>query len=787
MSGPVIAPAPRLHVARVALVAAWLLVVPAASSAKSGAPASGARVTAASAVDQKLDAPLRLAIERHEALAAAARSGHSATRPVERLFHPAIPFGRLHAGHGFEPEMDVFLEWEGGRAAGALAASGGRILLEEGHLVLARLPVSRIADLAASPGVRAMSASRRWSTALDSSRARTRTRDVHQGGGALPQPYTGSGVYVGVLDSGLDYTHPDFRLSPSDSRVHALFDYSQGTSGAECRPGQLDSLTCPQIDGTGGHGHGTHVMGIAAGNGALSSDYVGMAPQADLLFVKGMRDAQGGGGFEDADIVQGVAWMLNRALSAGKPIAVNLSLGSQLGAHDGTSLQEQFLSAFAGPGRIIVAAAGNSGGDPIHVSYAVTGTEYLNGYETGILMTSEAAIMDLWAPASSNIHVGVAAYLPDNLNNAIYVTTAAAPGQLVEQTATAGGQILGDVTIDARTLADPNNGARNVLIQIAKNPGGIEPGVLVWSVYTFGSGTFDMWMVTPSLFFPPGFPAGVPGWFRGADDSKTIGIPATARRLLCVGSHVSKTQWTDIDDTVRVQPNATLDVISGFSSRGPSRDGRTLPDFTAPGEAIISALSKDYPAARRFIAQNGGYQEQHGTSQAAPHITGIAALMLQRDPALTPENVRSILQQTATTAGVGNPNNTYGRGRVNAYAAVLATPDPLGCVLPLPNGEWIPCDQVANLPFALMAYPNPAPGQLRFGFTAPARADVDLAVYDVMGRRTRTLLRGTVDPGVQYVPWDGRDDRGRDAPGGVYFARLLSPTGNRTIRLVLRR
>jgi len=692
--------------------------------------------------------------------------------------------GQLRPGPGGEPQLDVFMKLSPGGSAAGLTAKGGRVLLNQGDLVLARLPISSIASLAASEQVRSMSISREWAATLDSSRIRTHVRDVHLGGGTLSQPYTGSGVFVGVLDSGIDYTHPDFRNSAGGSRLSALFDFSQGTDGEECRPGQLDSLTCPEIDGTGGHGHGTHVTGIAAGNGRRNPSYVGMAPDADLLFVKGLRDPQSNGGFQDADIVQGVAWMLERAVAAGRPIAVNLSLGGQHGAHDGTSLQEQFLDSFSGPGRVIVAAGGNSGGEPIHASYTVEGSSYDNALETGIIMGSTAAAVDMWAPASSNFSVGVAGYGPADLTQPGYISTAAAPGQLVQQTVSAGSTLLATITIDARTTADPNNGARNILVIIELGPG-VLPNQFAWSIYTFGSGTFDMWQVTGSFFFPPNFP-GVPSWFRPGDDNKTIGIPATARRLLCVGSHVSKTQWTDVNDTIRVEPNAALDQISDFSSHGPSRDGRVLPNLTAPGEVIVSALSSGYPADSMNIVVGGGYQKQQGTSQASPHITGITALMLQRDPALTPENVRSILQSTATPAGAGNPNNVYGRGRVNALAALQATPDPLGCTIQLPNGDVVACDQAASLPYALMAYPNPAPATVRFSLTTPTRAAMDLAIYDIQGRRVKTLLRGPVGPGVQVANWSGDDEHGRRMPGGVYFARLLAPDANRTLRLILR-
>ena len=348
------------------------------------------------------------------------------------------------------------------------------------------------------------------------------------------------------------------------------------------------------------------------------------------------------------------------------------------------------------------------------------------------------------------------------------------------------GTPVADITIDARTTADPNNGARNVVVQIAPPAagGGGHPGQVFWSIYTFGSGTFDMWAIGGE-FAPATLPQ--PTWFRSGDDLKTIGMPATARRILCVGSHVSRNSWVDIDGVTQTDPNGPLDALSLFSSRGPSRDGRTLPNFTAAGDRILSALSKDYPAARANIAQGGFYQKQQGTSQASPHVTGIVALMLQRDPALTPENARAILQQTADPAGGAVPNNDFGAGRVRALQALQSTPDPLDCVTTLPNGLKVRCDLVAEQPFALMAYPTPAAGSLRLRFVAPTRGRVHLALYDLLGRRVRTLIDGVVEAGDLTRVWDGVDEGGRTMPSGVYFAKLVTPGATRSIRFVLAR
>ena len=154
---------------------------------------------------------------------------------------------------------------------------------------------------------------------------------------------------------------------------------------------------------------------------------------------------------------------------------------------------------------------------------------------------------------------------------------------------------------------------------------------------------------------------------------------------------------------------------------------------------------------------------------------------------LTPENARAILQQTAIATDSPVPSNAYGRGRVNALAALAATPDPLACVTIMPSGRAVPCDQLAGEPLSIMAYPNPAPRQVRLAYVVPTAQRVHLALYDVSGRRVRTLVDGPSAAGVQSVQWHGEDDRGVTLGSGVYFARFITASGSRSIRLVLAR
>ena len=198
---------------------------------------------------------------------------------------------------------------------------------------------------------------------------------------------TGRGVVVGIVDSGVEPTHPDLRGENGRSRILWWLDFSRGPLG---RHPELEAeLGCVGADGAGrcavldgadveellangeptddpgdALGHGTHVASLAAGSGRSSEPpaYVGVAPEASFVIVRAMRP---GGGIFDADILKAARFVFDRAEEASMPAVVNLSLGSDFGGHDGSSGLERGLESLVGPafpGRAIVVAAGNSAG-----------------------------------------------------------------------------------------------------------------------------------------------------------------------------------------------------------------------------------------------------------------------------------------------------------------------------------------------------------------------------------------------------------------------------------------
>lgn len=710
---------------------------------------------------------------------------HSSPVNGQRPFFPLLPGVQAD-----QPEVQVFVRIADAAVLPAIERLGGRLLCRAGEIATIRIPLHQAEAIAALPGVHSVQLSGTAKPALDLSRIETGVNIVQAGGGGLDRAYTGAGVVVGVFDSGIDWAHPDFSTSPNHSRIRFLYDYSNGTNGREWTKAEIDGGFCNAIDGRDGRGHGTHVAGTAAGGGQAQSGYIGMAPGADIIAVKGSREQNSGGGFSDADIVAGTQYIFNKASSLNEPAVVNLSLGGHFGAHDGTSLLDQSIAALVGPGHIVVAAAGNEGSAYIHAGYAVqAGTGYSDALETMITADPGASqiIADLWYPGSpSSVSVGIAAYLPGNYGTPLAVTTPVAPGQVIQNiNMESSGISLGSVTIDARTLADPNNGLHRVFFLIDDHGTGNLASV-EWSVYTFGSGTFDMWAVTGGRFAPN---AALPAYFRQGDNVKSVGSPATAPNVISVASYVSKNSWVDIDDTTRMQPgNPVIGEISSFSSRGPSRDGRILPVIAAPGEAILSALSSavaigtDVP--RSDVLQGGLLQKLQGTSMASPHVAGVVALMLERNRYLTPENVAGLLRSTALPVGT-SPNSTWGAGKMRAAAAVLATPPGIDCAT-LARMYGIDCDGTLPAQSKLLpAYPNPFNPATTIAFQMARSGRAELAVYDLLGRKVRVLVDDLLPAGYHNTIWDGDTEGGGTAGSGVYLVRLRTPEAASVQRIVL--
>ncbi|MBN1351271.1 S8 family peptidase [candidate division KSB1 bacterium] len=512
----------------------------------------------------------------------------------------------------------------------------------------------------------------------------------------------GAGAIIGIIDSGIDWRHGDFRNVDGSTRIKYLLDFSE--PGDTNGDGKLDGpdsyggtlFTEAEINqalgGTGTvseadrNGHGSHVAGIAAGNGRGTGNgipagtYAGVARSADLVVIKASRTDLGS--FSSFDEVNAIHFVDSVASELGQPYVINISLGSHSGAHDGSSLEEQAIDALVGsgkPGKAIVAAAGNSNGSNLHSSGAlssstssITTNLFITSYTAQAGAQNDYALLDIWYDGSASQSIAIT-----TPQGATYGPVASG-SYLAEETSE------GTIIIDnAWGGLDPNNGDGHIELLIIDYAESQRPAPGTWKIKMAGtSGMFDMWLASAS--FGAEFTSNV-------DNSRIVQIPGTANNVITVGAYVTKTQWVDLDGVTRNQTflgwsNKSYGDLAEYSSPGPTRDNRLKPEITAPGHQIGSAFSSQAPVTGEYsifnvsqlgypintlVFQDNKHAILQGTSMAAPFVTGAVALMFAKNSTLDAQQIKDALTNGAKKdAYTGSTkNNAWGYGKLDVLAA----------------------------------------------------------------------------------------------------------------------
>lgn len=513
---------------------------------------------------------------------------------------------------------------------------------------------------------------------------------------SLPQAYTGKGVLVGIIDSGIDYSHAAFRNADGSTRIKLALVLSMETDNYDeyTSPEDIEQLTSDKVSGS----HGTHVAGIAGGSIVEGLDKQGMAPEADLMLC-GLGDY-----LYDSYIISAITRMFDFAKEQGQPCVVNLSLGYSCFFHDGTSseivqcLKEYYKTEENKKGRIIVLAGCNFAGchSAIYTTLpeadsdgynlkTVLGEDGKDTYE-GMEVNRYSSIENFFYNIDGS-EFDVELKVVDTITGQVYTldekplyTTYYTKVSEIDKTSTTSylnnKYYIGYDSYSTRLFHEPN---------------------LKLAYFVKGQAGKIFRAIDGRITKSSGYHSyGLPGYTDGGDNG-AFNVDICCEEAIGVGVYYSATSYMDINGNIQqYRDESQLDKIVHFSSWGTDDNGMNHPDVVAPGAGVCSAynnydadyidakgefrpeMSADLTDGVNLFGRNHYYGVKEGTSMAAPHVSGIIALWLQANPNLTYADVRNIIRETSVKDEfVTNPElipshdvRQAGAGKIDALAGL---------------------------------------------------------------------------------------------------------------------
>ncbi len=541
-----------------------------------------------------------------------------------------------------------------------LKALGARVLsryqrVYNGFLV--RVPLRQLAQIRSLPGVRAVHRAPEHRPDLSASVPLIGAPQVWADLG-----YDGDGVTIAVIDSGIDYYHAALGGSgdPEDyanddhqviepgtfptAKVIGGYDFAGPNYDASSDDPALNTPV-PDPDPIDGDGHGTHVASTAAGIGVEGVFGPGVAPQALLYALKVFGEPAGSTNL----VIDAIEWAMDPNGDgdvSDRVDVINMSLGADYGPNDPTDPEIIAVNNASALGVVVVASAGNAGnvsyihGTPAAADSAIAVAASTTGYATGpTLSISGTTYLTqtniIYQPPAFDNNTG---HFTERVTaTLLYVGNITTTDTLCTIAGFNGDELQGAVALIQRGgcyfFEKVNNAAALGAV-----------GAIIFNNASGGNERITM----------SGSPVAIPAGFIARQDGLNL-IPAHGQTVIV--SAESEVQTVP-------DPYTPADSIATFSSRGPRGfDSFLKPDVTAPGVGIFAAK----------MGSGTGGVSYSGTSMAAPHVAGLAALIRQAHPDWTPEQVKAAMMNTAkdlvTAASRQTPRQ--GAGRIQAYPAVV--------------------------------------------------------------------------------------------------------------------
>lgn len=591
--------------------------------------------------------------------------------------------------------------------------------------------------------------------------------------------FDGTGVVAGLMDTGMQPGHLNFKDKDGASRVQRLF-YFRSTNGTctTYTPSMLKNFTTENKD----ESHATHVGGImagsynglgtfmkvssASGNSASKRTdqpipFYGVATNADLAFSVG--------GLYDANITNGVTKIIEYAESQGQPCVVNLSLGSTIGPHDGSDGYGRAMSEL-GKRAIICMSAGNDGDAPISICEDLNAD---NEYSLKTMFVDNKAngFVDVWTNSSEPITLSWMIYNTANRTFTDIVTLTGATSQ--QTVSNLGNSFSGSIQISSEV----NSINKRYHVQSYLNVSPKTSTGLRLALVISGSEGQKVWIYgqTGSNGGTQFTSNSVVGFTDGSADN-SINNACCGDNIISVGAYTSRDTWGQFNSPNGAYyiPGTKVNTIASFSSYGTNYQGVDLPLVVAPGQQIISSFNRYYVDSKGTAesmtgkADNDGNEDywgpMQGTSMSCPFVSGVVALWLQANPDLNFNDILDVINNSSTYSPLQmKPKIRWGAGKINAVKGL----------------EWI----LTNKPGAIGNVMADVKGRLlvttdengvNVAFADETAFDVQL--IDLQGR---VVAAGKGYDGTAHID-------GSTVSKGVYVVCVSTPNNRVTRKVALR-
>jgi hypothetical protein len=584
--------------------------------------------------------------------------------------------------------------------------------------ITASVPVDQLNALADVDNVTTIEVSQLMRPTTDVARQKTNvddllTQSANAAALGVNSKYDGTGVVLGIVDTGIDFQHIAFKDKDGNSRIKRAYVYNGSGSGVEyTTPETIAALTTDDVT----MDHGTHTASTAGGSSVIvnkiaddnftitvtdehaNATYGGMAPGAEL-YLAGVKD------LPDAKLIEAIQKIVDYADAQGKPVVISNSWGSSWGPHKGTGTFAEFISRNFGdehPGHIILFSSANNAG---------RGTAEGGGFFIKNTATQASPLGTILRTRSDggntyswNLSI---AYADQPINCALYVLDNSTGAVLMSRTFTANTDLTDISVTEAETTTTYYTGTLKVkfgtdggdnYVYLASDETGLKIkennaytlALRVYPADANATANINMWAGDSDYFAANLTTTGIT-WTAGTDDM-SVSEETTMSDAISVGAYVSKTNWTNYAGEDHSYSRSYLDDIAYFSSYATanmSPTGLAYPWITAPGSALVAGVNHFHTTEvdddsyfgtkekNELVVNNAvnPYGVMRGTSMATPVAAGIVALWLQAAKTLTVNQVKEIMRTSAindeyTTTGANASH--FGQGKIDALAGIYA-------------------------------------------------------------------------------------------------------------------